>query len=74
MATGRLPFSGPNFLAQKREMRYTPASKLAAGIPKEIDPLLLKALQPEPRLRFHSSEEFCKAVDALPEAPGPKKA
>jgi hypothetical protein len=55
-------------------MRYTPASKLAAGIPKEIDPLLLKALQPEPRLRFHSSEEFCKAVDALPEAPGPKKA
>ncbi|MFA5139784.1 MAG: serine/threonine-protein kinase [Elusimicrobiota bacterium] len=74
MATGRLPFDGPNFLAQKREMRYAPASKLAADIPKEIDPILRKALQPEPQLRFHSAEDFCKAVEALPEPAGPKRA
>ena len=73
MITGRLPFEGPNFLAQKREMRYQPPSRIAPDIPKEADLIIQKALQPEPQRRYHTAQEFCAAIEALPEpAPPPR--
>jgi hypothetical protein len=68
MVTGRLPFEGPNFLAQKREMLYQPPSRLARG-PKEVDLVIQRALQPEPQRRFHSAAEFVKAMDTVPDGP-----
>ena len=64
MATGRLPFEGPNLLAQKRETSYVAASRAAAGMSPEIDSVVAKALQPEPRDRFRSAGEFSRALDA----------
>ncbi|MFA5137946.1 MAG: serine/threonine-protein kinase [Elusimicrobiota bacterium] len=71
-ATGKLPFNGPNFLAQKREMHYVPPSQ-AAGLSPGFDAVIRKALAPEPGGRFHSGAEMLAAVaalDALPQAPG----
>ena len=65
MATGRLPFEGPNFLAQKREMRYLPPSRVVAGLSREIDPLVWRALQPEAAKRFRSAEEFSRSLAGL---------
>jgi eukaryotic-like serine/threonine-protein kinase len=62
MLTGRLPFDGPNFLAQKREMLFTPPSGLVDGLPAALDALLRKALQPEPQRRFHTAQEFAQAL------------
>lgn len=68
MLTGRLPFEGPNFLAQKRERRYPPASGFSEKIPVEIDPVLHKALEPEPQNRYQKGMDFFNALDAVPEA------
>ncbi|MFH1724455.1 MAG: protein kinase [Elusimicrobiota bacterium] len=68
MITGNLPFEGPNFLAQKRERRYRLPSQVSADIPKEVDSVVQKALQPEPPFRFHSGAEFLAAVEAVPDS------
>lgn len=60
--TGKLPFPGPNYLAQKRELVLIPPSQAAAGLPAELDPILLRALQPEPEARFHSAVEFLESL------------
>lgn len=67
MLTGRLPFEGPNFLAQKREMRYPVPSRLHPGLGKDIDGLVQKALQAEPQYRFRRATELYAAISALPE-------
>ena len=60
-ATGALPFPGPDFLAQKRGMAFVPPSK-AAGLPPSFDAFMAKALQPEPKNRFHSGAEMAAAL------------
>jgi len=64
MLTGRLPFTGPNFLAQKQRRLAVPPSRLAPGLPL-ADQIIAKALAPEPRDRYHSGAELAAAVDAL---------
>ncbi|MFA5140185.1 MAG: serine/threonine-protein kinase [Elusimicrobiota bacterium] len=66
MVTGKLPFPGPNFLAQKREMRFAPPSRAAAGLPAELDKIMERALQAEPQRRFRSVQEMVQALDGLP--------
>ena len=66
LATGRLPFEGPNFLAQKREMRFPPPTQIVPELPKGTDLVAQKALQPEPGHRFRSAAEFFSSVAALP--------
>jgi len=63
--TGRVPFPGPNYLAQKREMRYTEPSKLVPALPVGLDPVVRRALAPDPRQRFHSGAEFAAAVGRI---------
>ncbi|MBI3298367.1 MAG: serine/threonine protein kinase [Elusimicrobia bacterium] len=65
MVTAQLPFSGPNFLAQKRERIYRPPTKVASGLPPELDAVIHRALSPDPKDRFHSGAEFIAAVEAL---------
>jgi serine/threonine-protein kinase len=69
MSTGRLPFEGPNFLAQKREMSYPPPSKLVAALPKGLDTVIKKALQPEPSSRFQKASDLFGAIATLPDVP-----
>ena len=66
LATGRLPFEGPNFLAQKREMRFPPPTQIVAELPKGADLVAQGALQPEPGNRFRSAAEFFSSIAALP--------
>ena len=65
MLTGKLPFQGPNFLAQKRERIYTPPSQCDASLSPSIDALIAKALDPDPGKRFTSAGHFSKAFQIL---------
>jgi hypothetical protein len=67
MATGRPPFEGPNFLAQKREMLFKPPTQLVAGLPKGLDVVMQKALHAEPKSRFQAAMDLFGALAALPE-------
>ncbi|MCX5789752.1 MAG: serine/threonine-protein kinase [Elusimicrobia bacterium] len=69
--TGRLPFPGPNYIAQKREMLFIPPSK-AAPLAAELDEVMRRALAVEPESRFHSAAEFLQALEAV--LPLPPKA
>lgn len=68
MATGVLPFEGPNFLAQKRERSFKPPSIAAPGLPKDLDVFTAKALAPEPQHRFRSAADFATALEKIPDA------
>ena len=63
--TGALPFPGPNLPAQKREMRFAPPSRLAPDLPPAFDDVVRRALQADPKLRFHSATEFLQALGRL---------
>ncbi|MEK9144662.1 MAG: serine/threonine-protein kinase, partial [Elusimicrobiota bacterium] len=63
MLTGALPFGGPNFLAQKTEMRFAPPSR--AGLPPGLDSFMQRALQAEPGRRFHSAAELLAALESV---------
>jgi serine/threonine-protein kinase len=60
--TGSLPFPGPNYLAQKRELAFVPASRAAPGLPPGLDAVFARALHPDPARRYHSAAEFSAAV------------
>jgi serine/threonine-protein kinase len=68
MVTGRLPYRGPNFLAQKQGMLFEPVTRLAPGLGPKADEIARRALAADPARRFHSGAEFCAAVSQLPEA------
>ncbi len=63
--TGELPFTGPNFSYQKTHKIYRPASSVVPGLPKEINALLARALDPDPQNRFHTPAEFNTALQAI---------
>ena len=58
MLTGDVPFKGPNYLAQKRELAYRPLSELAPDIPANIDQIINKCLQADKEKRYRSISEL----------------
>lgn len=65
MLTGKLPFSGQGagLALNKLKGSFPPASESGAdGIPKKVDQALLKALSPDPTLRYRSPVEFSRAL------------
>ena len=60
--TGQLPFPGPDTLAQKRDMRFMAPSLSAPGVDSRLDNVVFRALQADPKLRFHSAAEFLRAL------------
>ncbi|MCX5788735.1 MAG: serine/threonine-protein kinase [Elusimicrobia bacterium] len=62
--TGRPPFAGPDLAAQKREMRFAPPSAAAPGLGPKLDQAVFRALQADPKLRFHSAAELLQALGA----------
>ncbi|TBR21059.1 serine/threonine protein kinase [bacterium] len=65
MLTGELPFTGPNFLAQKRERVYTPVSKAVPALPKALDAFFATAFDPDPVKRFHDAATLSAAAASL---------
>jgi serine/threonine-protein kinase len=68
MATGRLPYSGPNFLAQKRERVYKKATQRVPALPPALDAVIDKALAPEAASRYPTAGALAAALDAVPDA------
>ena len=70
LLTGRRPFEGPNYLNQKLERRYAPATSLNPELPSAIDRFFETALDPDPTKRPASAsafmEAFGRACDATP--------
>ena len=65
LVTGKLPFMGPNYLAQKREMLFVPPSQAAPGLPGALDDVIRRALDPEPERRYHCAAELAQALASL---------
>jgi len=65
MLTGELPFTGPNFLAQKREEFFILPSKRVQGLPAGTDALFKRALAAEAGKRFATGAELVAAVARL---------
>ncbi len=63
--SGVLPFQGPDFHAQKTHRSYQALSDILPGLPKGVDELVARCLAPEPENRFHSADEFRRALDAI---------
>jgi tetratricopeptide (TPR) repeat protein/DNA-binding beta-propeller fold protein YncE len=59
---GELPFKGPDFLAQKREMVYRPASELVPDLPKQIDNIINKCLQSDKEKRYKTIDELLREM------------
>ena len=67
MLTGQLPFKGDNeFVLRDAKLNEKPASarSLNPGISKELDKIILKAIDKDPAKRFQSGEDMRKALRA----------
>ncbi|MFA5138860.1 MAG: protein kinase [Elusimicrobiota bacterium] len=62
--TGRLPFEG-SAIAKKLSGEYPPASTLVPGLPKGLDALVARGLDPKPEKRFDSARGFLETLESL---------
>lgn len=65
LLSGELPFLGPDYHYQKERKLYTPLSHIVVGLPKDIDRIVSKLLEPDPQYRYHSVDEFLHDFDKL---------
>jgi hypothetical protein len=63
--TGKLPFPGPDFLAQKERMKYPPPQFLAPELPKETELLFAATLNPDPKKRVADAAELLESLKSL---------
>lgn len=70
LLTGQRPFQGPNYLDQKLQKVYAPATTLNPALPAALDHFFATAMDPDPTKRFSSAsafmEAFGRACDATP--------
>jgi len=65
MLTGEVPFTGPNFLAQKREGVYIPVTRAVPALPKALDAFFAAAFDPDPAKRFQDAATLAAAANSL---------
>lgn len=68
LLTGRLPFCAKenmNFLELKKKKDYIPVTQVCQEIPKEVDKIISKCLEPEPDKRYQSAVELIKDLNKL---------
>jgi len=63
--SGVLPFQGPDFHHQKTHKSYQQLSEMLPGVPKGVDALVNRCLSPVPEERFHSADDFRRALNDL---------
>ena len=64
--TGRRPFAGAATLDRRAAMNRgvaRPPSEASPPVPRWVDPIVLRAMQPDPRERFASVEEFARTLE-----------
>jgi serine/threonine-protein kinase len=64
MLAGARPFSGPDFLGQKRRMEWAPLRGRFPDVPDGVDAVLRRALEPDPARRFGTAAALVEAFDA----------
>ena len=67
--TGRLPFSGPDFVAQHLGEAPAAPSSLRPGLPHAWDALIHRALEKDPRARHPTLESLRRELSDLPQDP-----
>ncbi|MBI4864141.1 MAG: SUMF1/EgtB/PvdO family nonheme iron enzyme, partial [Candidatus Riflebacteria bacterium] len=68
IVTGRLPFPGPgveDYLNQHITREPPLASSIRPRLPGELDPVLSRALEKDPRKRFETAAEFRRALQRV---------
>jgi tetratricopeptide (TPR) repeat protein/predicted Ser/Thr protein kinase len=68
LITGRPPFSGANpyqTMAKVVNSDPLPPSRLVANLPKDVDTVVLKAMEKEPERRYATAGEFAEDLDRL---------
>ncbi len=63
--SGVLPFQGPDFHHQKTHKTYQQLSEMLPGLPKGVDALVNRCLSPVPEERFHSADDFRRALSEI---------
>ena len=63
--SGVLPFQGPDFHHQKTHKAYQQLSEMLPGLPKGVDALVNRCLSPVPEERFHSADDFRRALSEI---------
>ncbi len=72
MVTGQMPFTGDTALAvYLRQMHESPVppSRINPAIPQEVDRVILRALEKDPRRRYQTPDELAQAYDQAIHAP-----
>lgn len=65
MLLGELPFTGPDYLAQKERRLYAPASTKDPSLPKSVDGFFAAALEPDPAKRIQTVADFLQRLSVL---------
>ncbi len=63
--SGVLPFPGPDFHYQKTRKTWQRLSDMMPGLPKGVDALVERCLSPLPEERFHSADDFRRALNEI---------
>lgn len=63
--SGVLPFQGPDFHHQKTRVAFQRLSDMVPGLPKAVDAVVARSLDPDPEKRFRSAEEFARALSVI---------
>ncbi len=63
--SGVLPFPGPDFHHQKTHKTCQRLSDMMPGLPKGVDALVERCLSPLPEERFHSADDFRRALNEI---------
>lgn len=64
--TGRLPFEGPNFLAQKQASLYTPLRQFSPEIPERLEKIVALCLEPKRDQRYKTAAAVLKDIKTIP--------
>jgi len=65
MICGELPFKGPDFLAQKRELAYKSIKEIIPEAPGEIEKIISKCLNNDLEKRYKSADELLDELEKL---------
>jgi len=74
MLTGHLPFSGGNLDAKLTRGGFIPASQHLPGLPRGVDAVIAKALDPEPDRRYQACADLVREFEAAIQQVTPPRA
>jgi serine/threonine-protein kinase len=73
LLAGERPFQGGYMLDRKLKKEFRPIIQANPDLPEGLHEFFQRALDPDPSKRFHSAEEFARALDATAQTPARKE-